>query len=312
MASNLLAVGLQGKVARESGREAEMTSSVSPRVAIRNILVLTDFSPASDEALRCAAAWARGFGAAVHVVHFLRPSTLMLAGDAYVDLSAQAQEEGRVKLAKIAASPELEGIAHATEMDYGEILDDLPAIVTRNHVDLIVLASAGRRGLNKMLLGSTAEKVFRTVRQPVLMLGPGVTTPPSAEPRTILFATDFGEAAEHASSYAFYLAQWTQARLVLLHVMPAAGAHAPGLSDVNLAEGRLRALIPPGAESWCQVEVAVRSGKPAEQIREATRLYAPDLIVLGARRGPKVSLYTGWATAYDLMSESPCPVLTVR
>lgn len=289
-----------------------MTATVSPRVAIRNILVLTDFSPASKEALRCAAAWARGFGAAVHVVHFLRPSKLMLTGDAYAELSAQAQEEGRVKLGAIEQSAELDGIAHSTEMDYGEILDDLPAILARNRVDLIVLASAGRRGLNKMLLGSTAEKVFRTVRQPVLMLGPGVTTPPSAEPRTILFATDFGEAAEHASGYAFYLAQWTQARLVLLHVMPAAGSHAPSLSEVNLAEGRLRALIPPGAESWCQVEVAVRSGKPAEQIRQATQMYAPDLIVVGARQAPRVSFYTGWATAYHLMSEAPCPVLTAR
>lgn len=290
------------------------SAAVAPRIAIQNILVMTDFSPASRQVLRYAAAWARRYGATVHVAHFIRPSTFALAGDAYGELLERRWQEGREGLAAIAASETLRGVSHDTYLDPGEIRDGLQAVIPARDVDLVVLSSTGRRGLAKVLLGSTAEEIFRSVAPPVLILGPETwARPVPADPSNILLATDFGPAAERASAYAFSLAQESQARLHLLHVLPAPnGECAPCGQEAAVAEARLRAAIPPGTEDWCQPEVHVKFGQPGDEILKTASELGADLIMVGARRPAKLSLYLGWATAYQVLGEARCPVLTVR
>ncbi|MGH9525533.1 MAG: universal stress protein [Terriglobales bacterium] len=290
------------------------SAAVAPRIAIKNILVMTDFSPASERALRYAAAWARRCGAKVHVAHFIRPAAFALAGDAYGELLERRWQEGRDGLAAIAAGDTLSRIPHDTYLDPGDIQDGLQAVIPARDVDLVVLSSTGRRGLAKVFLASTAEEVFRSVTPPVLMLGPETSAQPvSGDLRNILLATDFGPAAEHASAYAFSLAQESQARLHILHVLPIPnGECAPSAREAAVAEARLRAAIPPGTEDWCQPEVQVKFGRPGDEIVKAAAELGADLIVAGARRPAKLTLYLGWATAYQVLSEARCPVLTVR
>lgn len=286
----------------------------SQRVAIRNILVMTDFSPRSEAALNYAAGWARKLGASIHVAHFIRPALFAVAWDAYGPLMEKVFEEGRAGLAAIDARPDLQDIPHATYLDPGEILDGLKGLIEAQHVDLVVLASAARKGLGKVFLGSTAETVFRSVPNPVLMLGPSVRLPEkTSEVRTVLFATDFGPTTARAAMFACSLAQELQARLYLLHVLPLPGVeNAPRKSEVAVAERQLSALVPPGAESWCEPVPLIRAGNPATEIVKAADATQADLIVVGTRRPPRLPVYTGWATAYQVLHEAPCPVLTVR
>lgn len=286
----------------------------SQRVAIRNILVMTDFSPRAEAALRYAADWARKLGATIHVAHFIRPALFAVAWDAYGPLMEKAWEQGRAGLAAIDARPDLQDLPHATYLDPGEILDGLKRLIETQHVDLVVLASAARKGLGKVLLGSSAETVFRSVPNPVLVLGPNVRLPEKAsEVRTILFATDFGPTTARAAMFACSLAQELQARLYLLHVLPLPGVeNAPRKSEVEVAERQLGALVPVGAESWCEPVPLIRAGDPAAEIVKAADATQADLIVVGTRRPPRLPVYTGWATAYQVLHQAPCPVLTVR
>lgn len=292
------------------------TTAAEPTPAIRNILVMTDLSPASETALEYAAGWARALGAAIHVAHFIRPLAFALAGDAYGQLVERLWQEGREGLAAIEASDTLRGIPHTSDLDPGEILDGFGALVEARHADLAVLASAGRKGLEKVVLGSTAEAVFRSAQCPVLVLGPACRPALRARlPRLILYATDFGPAAEEALAHAVSLADRAGAKLCMLHVLPPpSGEWAPNLGDVNQAEARLRAMRPDqGSEQGTErPELLVRFGQPGEEILKAAQSRGADLIVVGARRPPKLSLYTGWATAYQVMSEAACPVLSVR
>ncbi len=286
----------------------------SERIAIRNILVMTDFSPRSEAALNYAAGWARKLGATIHVAHFIRPALFAVAWDAYGPLMEKVREDGRAGLAAIDARPDLQDVPHTTYLDPGDILDGLKGLIEAQHIDLVVLASAARKGLGKVLLGSTAETVFRSVPNPVLMLGPSVRLPQKTpEVRTLLFATDFGPATARAAMFACSLAQELQARLYLLHVLPLPGVeNAPRKSEVAVAERQLGALVPAGAASWCEPMPLILAGDPSVEIVKAADATQADLIVVGTRRPPRLPVYTGWATAYQVLHESPCPVLTVR
>lgn len=281
-------------------------------VAFKNILVMTDFSPASDRTLRYAAGWARASGAMLHVAHFIRPMAYALAGDAYGELMNRLWQDGREGLAALDQSEMLRDIPHATWLDPGEILDGLPSLISAHQVDLVLLASSGRRGVGKVLLGSTAEAVFRTTGCPVLIVGPGVADTRLQAPRVVLLATDFGAAAQRAAAYAFAVAQQRHAQLYLLHVLhPPVEECSLCTAEVKAAQARLLELAPPGAPR-AELNTIVHFGRPAEEIVKTARELTADLVVLGARQPPQFTLYSGWATAYEVLGDAPCPVLTLR
>lgn len=293
--------------------ETELTHATY-RVAIRNILVLTDFSPRSEAAVEYATRWARKLGAMLHIAYFIRPTSYALAWDVYGPVMEKVWEDGRAGLAAIDASPELKDVLHATYLNPGEIHDGLNELIAAQKVDLVILASAARTGLGKILMGSTAESVFRTAPCPVLILGPSARLPEKAkEAQTLLLAADFGPATARASALALSLAQELQARLYLLHVLPSPGGNkTPPESERAAIEQQLRALAPPEAESWCEPIPMVRVGEPAAEIVKAASEVGADLVALGTRRPPRLAVYTGWANAYAVLHNAPCPVLTIR
>ena len=293
---------------------AETTAASQP-IAIKNILATTDFSPAAMAAVRYAAAWARRLGAELHVVNFVQPQE-MTAGAGYgpgVDLEGLL-DSARRGLREVEADPELQGVGLATHLREAAVEDGMVALIGELHIDLVVAASAGRRGLRKFIVGSTAEAIFRHVPCPVLLLGPGIEPKaltgkgPAPAPCQILYATDFGPAAQRAVGYARSLAQTWSASLRLLTVLPQPDPEALQLAQADAAAERLRALLPADAAAHVQVEF----GAAAAAIVGAATALKADLIVLGARPQPAVSLYTGWATAYQVLCHAPCPVLTVR
>jgi nucleotide-binding universal stress UspA family protein len=109
---------------------------------------------------------------------------------------------------------------------YGGVWEELQAIIFQKQVDLVVVGTHGRRGIENVPLGSVAERIFRDATCPVLTVGPysyrESRVDLTGEIRTYLFATDFGEASLRALPRAVSLANQTKARLILLHVLPAA------------------------------------------------------------------------------------------
>jgi len=282
------------------------------RISIQNILVTTDFSSASGAALRYAGQWAGRLGANVHVVHFIRPIEYAVgAGYGYgVDVET-LMEEGRREMTQLEAEAAREGLACQTYLRNLELQAGLGALIEELAIDLVVLASAGRRGWSGLLLGSSADAIFRSVSCPVLMLGPEARAKPLAGGK-VLFATDFGPAAKSASRVAVGLAQAWRAELSLLHVLPKSDSGLSQTPEVAASEARLWELMPADAADWRRPQAAVRFGRASKEIVKLARSWGCGLIVLGARRAPRAPLYPGWETAYQVLCEAPCAVLTVR
>ena len=203
---------------------------------------------------------------------------------------------------------QLQGVEHEIVVRSGDVCGQLAAILQTDLIDLMVLGTHGRSGFGKAVFGSVAEKLFRhTRRSPVLTIGPHVSTEPRGvdELHAILFSTDFSQETKAALAYALSLAREHRARLYLLHV-----AEQKSKWDREFLEKQLRAMIPEDAGLACEPKALVETGAPAQAILDVAKELAVDLIVIGPKHHS--GMPGTMATAYRVVTQAPCPVLTVR
>ena len=290
-------------------------ATAKTRTKFENILFATDFSPAAAHAIPFIKKIARHFQSNLVTLHVKPPvvNPMTQPGTWPVDLQAAKvfDKEHRDELLDTFA-----GINTEVVIEEGNIQAQLENAIQKYDTDLVIIGTRGRTGLVKMLLGSVAEEIFRTMPCPVLTVGPH-SEARKAEIREILFATDFASVAPAAAAYAISLAQEFQARLTLLHVVP---EPKPGdlVSWFDVRESSkklLRNLVPAEAEAWCKPEYFVESGDPAQRILDLANVRAVDLIILGAQpeKGvPGAATHLPIATAHKIVAHANCPVLTVR
>jgi nucleotide-binding universal stress UspA family protein len=263
-------------------------------------------------ALPYALSIAHKYGSKIFAAHVLTPPPLGNFPTIEVQaLAAQALREAHEYVRVLA--PRLDGVPHEALLKKGEIWDELSAIAKEKNIDLIVLGTHGRAGVSKLLIGSVAERIFRQSTCPVLTVGPNVSGEPGsvADIHTILCPVDFTAESLAAFPYAVSLAQENQARLYLMNVVP---TPVLDFEEVSLMT-RLKALVPPEANLWCEPKAFVESGDAADRILDQAEELAVDLIVLGIRPVSTLAgtrTHLGTATAYKVVSRAICPVLSVR
>ena len=297
-----------------------MRVKTDTRIAIQNILFLTDFSEPSERALPYALAIARNYGAAIHALHVMMPQPYPYTTPELMALGQEAQEEAaEAEMQKLNAT--LDGVAHDMAVVRGfDMWDSVKAAVENTTADLIVLGTHGRTGAGKLLLGSIAEDIFRRSEIPVLTVGPAAHNGVhgAANFHNILFATDFTPHSLAAAPYAISLAQENDARLTMLHIIGEAetrGGEAVERASIDRTLDKLAHLVPTDAQSWCKPEALLGFGKAAERILETAKDKHADLIVLGVRNAgnyPGAATHLGRAVAHKIVAHAACPVLTVR
>ena len=143
-------------------------------IALKNILVATDFSESSTTALEYGRAMARTFNASLHVVHVVDNLVLqgMLADAApanYSDLLQELEAAGRRQLdATIREDDRRELGAKAVLLTVTGPAHGIVTYAAEADIDLIVMGTHGRGGWSHLLMGSVAEKVVRMAPCPVL------------------------------------------------------------------------------------------------------------------------------------------------
>jgi nucleotide-binding universal stress UspA family protein len=293
------------------------TQAVSRIVASRiikfdNILFATDFSKQSNLALPFALSIAHKYGSRIFAMHVLAPPPLGNFPTIEMQaLAAQSLREAQESVKEL--GPRLRGIPHEVLLKKGDIWGELSSVTKEKNIDLIVLGTHGRSGVSKLLIGSVAERIFRQSRCPVFTAGPNVSGEPGsiADIHTILCPVDFTAESLAALPFAISLAQENQARLYLMTVSP---DPIRNYEEVSLM-ARLKALVPPEANLWCEPKAFVETGDAADRILEQAEELGVDLVVLGIRPVSTLAgtrTHLGTATAYKVVSHAICPVLSVR
>lgn len=306
-------------------------SELSPGVPLKSVLVAYDFAPTSLKPLLHAIAIARHYQAKFYFVHIVSHVGYTIAGAEALDMAVQRTQRDAQKLEQeLIATGALAGLQCEFIIGQGNVPEQLERVIRQKEVDLVVVGTHGRGTLGKLLLGSTAEQIFRHADCFVVTVGPGsekdslVEKTPPVHP--FLFATDFGDASRHALPGALSFARHFGAQLVMLHVLPAApipeGFHWSTTGDLTAmrdkaridCEQQLKEMVLRSGSADGEPEFLVRFGIPSEQILLASHTLQSDLIILGLNRSTHIETasHLPWAVAYKIVCGARCPVLTIR
>ena len=141
-------------------------------IALKHILVPTDFSEASEAAMKYARAFAENFGATLHVLHVMEdPFIYAPTSESYVvpiQFYDEMQKVALDRLNKVLTDADREKFHAKLVTLKGSPFVEIVRYAKTEDIDLIVLGTHGRGPIAHMLLGSVAERVVRKAPCPVL------------------------------------------------------------------------------------------------------------------------------------------------
>src|ERR1017187_6129492 len=252
-------------------------------VSVKNILLASDFSSASDKAAAYAKALALNFRSSVEIAHVFDPSVVTSYMEAVLGLPVKERQHiSNEALERLQREFTAAGIEAHTSLPEGH----------RPHVALLKLALEHDTDL---IVGPQAQQPAN---------GPLVF-------QKIIYATDFSAEAAKAAVFALSFAQDSGAHLYYCFVARSQDTPAERTAQDAAFQATLRKMIPESSYEWCSPETVVEHGNAAKSILDlADRVHA-DLIVLGARNASFWLTHVEHGLTPDLLAEAKCPVMTV-
>lgn len=288
----------------------------------RSLLAPIDLTPSSDRALGRLALLPIASDARVTLLHVvpgnLRPNELRDAErDANRTLAAEVRHL-RQSLPRTVCVQQL--------VKFGAADKQISVCATKLKAELIVMGRNGGRVLRDALLGSTAERVVRQARIPVLV----VRRPPRQVYSRPALALDFDRAAHEVVRLTLLMLPPPRPRITVIHAydFPYGGLVYPSLAEdeaagekselQTLATQKLTRLLvtalskanvpPEAAPPW---QTHVRYGSPHVVVEKVMKKAEPDLLLLGTRGFSRAAYIFLGTVAGDLLREAKCDVLLV-
>jgi nucleotide-binding universal stress UspA family protein len=143
-------------------------------IAIKNILVATDFGEAADSALGYGRELASRFGATLHVLNVVENFYVTTFGaETYAsfvpDMQRELENAARKRLEEVLIDSDRSGPAtKAAVMTSGSAAYAIVEYAREYGIDLIIMGTHGRGVLAHLMMGSVAERVVRIAPCPVL------------------------------------------------------------------------------------------------------------------------------------------------
>lgn len=226
------------------------------------------------------------------------------------------EREGHEVVDEAAGTLETLGVEYATDVVQGSPAETIVDYATRYEYDLVAMATRGRGGLSRYLLGSVTEKVIRLSSVPVLTLS-GESGRLTFPYERVLVATDGSRQATNAVDHGVDLAASLDATVHALSVVDDTGI-GPDVRAVlteDIAERTAREAVEAvvdTAPAGVDVVTEIEHGRPAERILEYVDTYDVHAVVLGTtgRRGVDRVLFG--SVAEKTARASPVPVFTIR
>jgi nucleotide-binding universal stress UspA family protein len=292
---------------------------------IQRVLFPTDLSKGSQRAFPQAAFLADWHDAELHILnvtgrhrhdykktkeHFplsvdtltdwLRRPAKAVTGSSWTDLSDLPIEQTQVE----SAAPAERIVTYAEDQD----------------IDLVVMGTHGRRGVDRMLFGSVTEEVVRQGPCPVLTVRTDADVEPSQAVRRVLVPVDFSEASDAAIQHAKEIAQTYGAEIDLLHVVeepfypPAYGPDVMTFPTQDVVERVEKQLAEMAREDigYEHVMISATTGSPSNEILNYVDENEVDLVVLATHGRTGLDHILLGSVAERVLRQSPTPVFVVK
>jgi nucleotide-binding universal stress UspA family protein len=296
----------------------------------KRILFATDFSDCAGRAQDYALFLAEACGACLDILHVLEFQPGMDPDYPVNHLYLEhLQKETGALLDALVSHAAHRGLTANVHQVTGIPSQWITVMAKEKEVDLIVLGTHGRTGLEHILLGSTAERVVAQAPCPVLTvrlerarLMPDEVQAAIAAPaiRTILVPIDFSDCSLDALEYAAQVAKQFSAAVTILHVLePVSYSLDFSLTHAGEARAqreRLEARLAEMAASLRRAGLTaghvLRGGAPVDSLLDWSREQAYDLIVMGTHGRRGISHLVSGSVAEAVLRHAFCPVLTVK
>jgi len=290
---------------------------------INRILCPIDFSEFSVKAYDYAQSLAWRYRATLlleHVTESLTPMYPYYAfPNAYVEISQELRAHAEQQLQEFAKTHTRHGVQPECSVHDGAAANVILDLAEVQAVSLIVMGTHGLRGIDRVLLGSVADKILRKAHCPVLAVrkpAHDLVTQAGVldviPPQRILCCTDFSDQSEQSVEYAVSLATEYGGELTFLHVLEDLAGSADIENEIAKAMQSLEKRISPETRRNCKVKTLVRIGNPYQQILELAVESQTDLLVMGVRGRNALDVAVFGSTTYRGVQLGPCPVLVVH
>ena len=196
--------------------------------------------------------------------------------------------------------------------------DCILSLADERAISLIVMGTHGRRGMDRLMLGSVTEKVLREAGCPVLAVhNPShnfslATARDAIELRRILFCTDLSDYSNRAFDYALSLVAAYNSELTLVHVLEDIPRLTGEKDRIAKAKEDLDKLIPAQAKTGHRIAATVRIGRASKEITQLACEMHADLVIMAVRRRNALDLALFGSTIYRVIQLGICPVLAVH
>jgi len=290
---------------------------------LKHILAATDQSQNSLHAVARAFLIAGKCGARLTLIYALGLDSMKLLrkllGENVDEVSRKITEEAHAKLVQISSmSAYNQGIVADLQLEQDTAGIAIPAFADKNNVDLLVIGAHGKDFIQYILLGSTASRLIRKSKDPVLV----VRQPPAGDYARVLVAIDFSPVSENLIRIALEVAP--AATIILTHVFEVpfeSKMHYAGVSEAiinqyrieaqEIATSRLHELAAATGLTNTNYKVEVLHGDVTRQTIHLEQHHKCDLIVMG-KHGTHVTeeLLLGSITNH-ILAESNSDVLVV-
>ncbi|WP_263788471.1 universal stress protein [Salinibacter grassmerensis] len=289
-------------------------------LSIRRILWPTDFSKGADRAFPHAAALASWHEAELHVLNV----TEERSGGASAD-DVPIPESTLSELLSVDGDPpphvDLNALTLVQEQrEHESPPEAIVGYAEEQAIDLIVAGTRGRRGLQRLLIGSVAEEVLRTAPCPVLTVRGEGDDAPAWAVRNILVPVDFSDASLEALRHAKELALTYGAQITLLHaveevIYPSAygvePANLPGAQVIERVEESLADLARTEI-GYEHVTVEAKIGYAPSTILDYAETNEVDLFAIATHGRTGLERMLLGSVAERVLRRAPAPVFTVK
>jgi nucleotide-binding universal stress UspA family protein len=286
-------------------------------MTMRSLLVATDFSEDAGHAASRAAILAAEKAARLELLHVVsRPSLDALLEVFRLHPGAEAALVGDVQTMLTELAERIArgtGVAVSSHVKVGHVLDEILAAADR--ADMLILGAHGLNPLRDLILGTTAERLLRKCKRPVLV----VKRQPNGGYGKVLVPVDFSSHSASALNLATHVAP--AASLTVAHAFNVPFEGKLRMADVpddeieryrsqakQQALSKIRTLIQHVQSPVTRSNDVVEQGDPRRIILAKEKQLGVDLIVMGKHGSMMEDLLIGSVTRH-VLSDSRCDVL---
>jgi nucleotide-binding universal stress UspA family protein len=276
---------------------------------LKELLVAYDFSEAADSALKYAVMFSKRFGSFIHLIGVQSPAEYASDLEAGPLAMKMSQRDLQFGLQGIEERLRSEGIRSDSVRRIGNISDTIEGAILEHTPDLLLLGAFGYGPIDRPRLGSTAEHLLRTVRCPVLVLGPNAFLRDREAPpfQRILCATTSLENPDNILRFAGHFAAQMGAHLELVQAVDSAHKDVPRKLHEQRCEEWSSKLRGRGISvSW-----TVLHGQAAKVLAARAAESRSSVILFGLHRSGNHMIDCPDGVVSATIRQAHCPVMTV-